>query len=197
MNGYVNDYLNAPTNPNPNLTDHPPVDNDKGSKMDNVKWCPPRENIIKFNSDTQFDLSTGRGVMGIVCRDKEGKLLARASSQIFTASPLVAEALALREAVSLAVNLNFKQILFESDCLELVEACRGNAIRKAIEHVVNDIQSMKKDFTFMGLLWTNRCGNEVADLVAKLAASLSLPQNWLNSPPMALAIAVKLDRPTC
>lgn len=87
-----------------------------------VRWRPPRDNIVKFNSDAQFKLSTGRGFSGIVCRDHRGKLLTGVASPMFASSPLVAETLALREVVSLAANLNFHQALFESDCLDLVEA---------------------------------------------------------------------------
>lgn len=95
-------------------------------------WRPPRPNIIKFNSDVHFDVSTSRGVSGVVCRDENGKLIIGTTSRITTFFALVAEAFALREAISLALNLSCSRILLESDCLTLIEACRGNIVRNEI-----------------------------------------------------------------
>lgn len=110
------------------------------------------------------------------------------SSLIFVSSPLVVEVLALREAVSFAANLKFQHVLFESNSLDLIEACRGNLIRKEIEIIIKDINFLRQEFTSMGILWTNRHGNEVADLVAHLAASMSLPRNWVSYSSAALLI---------
>lgn len=107
---------------------------------------------------------------------------------------MVAEALALREAVVFATNLKFEHVLFESDSLVLVEACRGNIVRKEIELIIKDINSFREDFTSMGLLWTRRLDNSIADLVAHLAASLSLPRAWIYNPPPTLASAIEVDR---
>lgn len=49
----------------------------------------------------------------------------------------------------------------ESDCLILVETCRGNTIRREIEQIVMDIQKLKENFTSIGFLWTKREGNRV------------------------------------
>lgn len=52
---------------------------------------------------------------------------------------------------------------------------------------------MKNTFTWLGFLWTNRSGNAVAELLAKLAASRSLPLNWVTAPPRSLAVLIDLD----
>lgn len=68
------------------------------------------------------------------------------TSKIFSYSSLVAEATALREAVSLAVSLEARDVLFETYCLDLIETCRGNIIRKELECFINDIKEMVKNF---------------------------------------------------
>lgn len=48
-----------------------------------VRWRPPRSNTLKFNSDAQFVVSSGKGNTGIVCRDKLGRVLSGSTSKIF------------------------------------------------------------------------------------------------------------------
>lgn len=51
------------------------------------------------------------------------------------------------------------------------------------------------NFNLMGLLWTNRLGNSVADLVAHIAVSSSLLSNKVSSPLVILAGAIDVDFP--
>lgn len=80
--------------------------------------------MIKFNSDAQFKLGSGLGFSGIVGRNYMGKLVARCTSRFYAPSPLVAEALAFREAILFASSMGIPSILLESDCPDLVDACR-------------------------------------------------------------------------
>lgn len=82
-------------------------------------------------------------------RNDKGCLISSVTSKFF-APPLVAGAFFLREVISLTGNLNLPCVLFESDCLDLVQMCKRNAIRREIEQIVNDIQSMKMKFTSVG-----------------------------------------------
>lgn len=88
-----------------------------------VRWRPPCSNMLKFNSDAHFVGSTRRGTTVMICRNSEGKVVTGITSKIFVYFPLVAEALALRDAVSLTVNMDASDLIFESDCMDLVETC--------------------------------------------------------------------------
>lgn len=94
-----------------------------------VFWRPPPHKYVKINSDATFDLTTGKGFTGIVCRDEQGVILTAITRPFFALSPLIAEAISLRDAVSLACNLNLQTVILESDNKPLVEACRGNIQR--------------------------------------------------------------------
>lgn len=144
-------------------TPHPSIST--GLNSGSSLWRPPRSNFIKINTDAQFDPNSGHGFSGIVCRDEYGRLISGVTSQIYASSAFVVEALALREAISLAVTLNLPSVVVESDCQELIKACRGNIRRREIEQIMKDIQRMKENLTWLGFLLTNRACNSVADIV--------------------------------
>lgn len=83
------------------------------------------------------------------CMQSNGDLVSGFTSKIFAHSGLVTEALALHDTISLVVNLGLPCVIFESNCLDLVEMCRRNMIRKEIDSIVKDIQSLKIKFTFV------------------------------------------------
>lgn len=75
----------------------------------------------KINSDAAFDAHRGTGATGIVCRDKEGRVLTMATSRIYANNPITREAIGLREAMIVSKNLNLPSVVFESDNLHLIE----------------------------------------------------------------------------
>lgn len=90
---------------------------------------PPRDNMLKINIDACFNQATSACSSGIVVRGNEGKVISGITSKIYATSAFVAAALALREGISLAATLNLQSVVVESDCQDLIEACRGNIKR--------------------------------------------------------------------
>lgn len=78
-------------------------------------WRPPRQPYVKINSDVAFDKATGAGWVGLICRDERGRMLTALAHRIYTNSPLVAEAIGLREAASLASTLHLDGVILKSD----------------------------------------------------------------------------------
>lgn len=144
--------------------------------------APPKGDVNKFNADAHFDASLVKGCSGIVGRDKEGTLVTGSSSKFFAKNALVAEAIAVREAITLASGLQIASILLESDCLVVIEMCRGNMIRREIDQIIHDILSLKGNFSSVGFTWTKRDRNSVADMVAKLGSMDALNSDWIYNP---------------
>lgn len=69
-----------------------------------TRWCPPIAPSMKCNSDVAFDSASGKGIMGIVCRNYCGKMEAATSSRIFAPTPLIAEAIGLCTAMEFSSN---------------------------------------------------------------------------------------------
>ena len=111
----------------------------------------------------------------------------------YSNSPLVAESLAVREALLLASSCFCDTILVESDCLHLVEACRNQIAIPPIAMVICDILQLKKQFLRCGFLWTPRSTNAVAHLVAQKSLRGLLNADWVLHLPNDLITALSLD----
>lgn len=122
-------------------------------------------------------------------------MVAGSSSNLYVISSLAVEAIAMREAIFLAVNLGLPSVFFESDCLVLVEVCKGERLRNEISNIIQDILDLRSEFTFIEFAWVTRSSNGVADLIAKLKSSNSLPNNWVVSPLRALAVLIRVEAP--
>lgn len=136
--------------------------------MGEARWRPPQINNIKINSDAAYSQRKGKGAIGIVIRDYEGTCLTVVTKTISASSPLVAEAMGIREAMLLTSNLFISSAVFESDNLNVIEACRGNLQREEIRSILLDIKALRNHFQRCGFPWTPREGNEVAHCIAKM-----------------------------
>lgn len=110
-------------------------------------WLPPPELYAKLNVDVA--VRTGRcGAVGAVCRDHDGAFLG-ASAIVFKniddPSTLEALALAVREGLALAADLNQHQIHLASDCEGVVrDVQRGSAAACSLwaDHPGDQIESI-------------------------------------------------------
>lgn len=159
--------------------------------------APPPHDYVKINSDAAFCKEKNLSCSGIVARDSKGTVITGCYKVVPASSPLQAEALALREAVSFAVKLGISSVIFESDNLELIQACRQDIQRGKIKNIVEDMLLLKGSFHRSGFTWTPREGNEVAHLVASLASKKALFPNWSWCPSLCLREALRRDASTC
>ncbi|KAJ1399698.1 Ribonuclease H-like superfamily [Sesbania bispinosa] len=123
------------------------------------------------------------GAIAVIVRDYHGKLLTGLAKKIQAPSPLLAEALALREAITAAYNFNWSRVVFESDFQILIEACRRERSVAQIKLIVKDILTVASGFFHCGFTWVQRLGNSAAHKVAQACLSDSLASCWSGSPP--------------
>lgn len=133
-----------------------------------AKWRPPLTNNIKINTDAAYSQRKGKGAIGVILRDSQGTCLTAMVKSISASSPLVAEAMGLREAMMLASNLFISSVVFESDNLNLIESCRRNQEKEEIRSILSDIKTLKNQFQRCGFTWTPREGNEAAHCIATM-----------------------------
>lgn len=128
---------------------------------------------------------------GIIIRDKKGILRGGHTKKFPAFSPVIVEALAVREALALASNCDIGRAIVETDCRELVQAKKK--IRE-IMSIVQDILSFKHANPSLGVTWTPREGNLAAYHVALLSSRNVLPLNWIFDPPSSLQRIFEQDK---
>ncbi|KAJ1418531.1 Ribonuclease H-like superfamily [Sesbania bispinosa] len=140
-------------------------------------WKPPPQGLLKCNVDASWSSPSSQSSFVVLVRDANGSLLTGLAGKINASSPLVAEALGLRQAMNLAINMGWERVIFESDCLVLIDACRSGVSKAEIIPILRDILSMKAFFVHCGFTWVRRQGNEAAHQVAHAHRLRSLPLN--------------------
>ena len=104
-------------------------------------------------------------------------------------SPIEAEAEALRWAIISLVRLNYKNIIFESDCKELIHALHEKNYRPSIRAYTDDIHHMLDKIRAHRVIFKSKQTNEVADRIAKEAFTygsnssvlFSIMPSWIKS----------------
>jgi ribonuclease HI len=84
------------------------------------KWLPPPEGYVKINVEAATSKTGGGGVVAVVCRSGIGEFMGASAltiSDIGSAAAL--EALACREVLALAQDLNVQTVCIATDCLEV------------------------------------------------------------------------------
>lgn len=107
---------------------------------------------------------------------EENRVLPFSTAMQFIASPLVAEGLALREAVMKCKDLGLPRIRCEANNLQLIKSLTSDFKSAELYGIVEDIKALASSFDVISFVWISREKNLDADKLAKqvLAAELVL-----------------------
>jgi hypothetical protein len=133
------------------------------------KWSPPPPGEVLVNVDAALFEDRRCMAMGAVFRDHNGRCLASASLPLpgFT-PPELAEALALRTAVSLSRDRRFDKVIFASDCLSLIQRLKSaGPDRSPVGSVVMDIKFLVAGFSSATFRHVRRHLNKAAHILAR------------------------------
>lgn len=132
-------------------------------------WTLPPPGTLKLNTDATFFLVNNRGSIAVICKDEKGATVLSHSRPILAPNPFVAEAIAMREALLLAMNLEFPKIYVFSDNLKLVSLIRERKREWIVDPLLRDIQRLRSTFRTCGFFWTPRQNNQQAHSHARHA----------------------------
>ncbi|XP_062015245.1 uncharacterized protein LOC133731834 [Rosa rugosa] len=158
------------------------------TKRASTPWYPPPAGWLKANLDGAFDSSTNMGGIGVVVRDSEGLIVGGTCCRVSSVSaPIVVEALAGRAACAWAVEFKQAPIIFESDCLQLVNYLKAeeedhSIIGRVIDDIVVHLASIPSSF-FQHIY---RESNLDAHKLAKLALYSNVSANWKGPVPSTM-----------
>ncbi|XP_074347588.1 uncharacterized protein LOC141686452 [Apium graveolens] len=127
-------------------------------------WVKPQPNKLKITVDAAiFDDHGGVG-FGLVARDSEGQLReAKAIFQRGLHSPVEAEAMAFKEALSWMDRRGWHDFIVESDCLTVVQAVRSSVpMRSYIGRIIEECMRVLQRLNKIDLFFVKRSANMVA-----------------------------------
>ena len=112
------------------------------------KWRPPIDGRVKVNTDGAFVEGARHGSGASVIRDHRGFVRAAQARWLGTVGDaLMAEAIATRDGLVLAQEMEYLHVILESDCSVLVAALKTTAIdRSSIADLWHEIRELSGSF---------------------------------------------------
>ncbi|XP_043694392.1 uncharacterized protein LOC122645112 [Telopea speciosissima] len=157
-----------------------------------VSWIPPQYPFVKFNVDGARKGNPGPAGIGGVCRSETSVVVCGFSQGIGFSSALIAEALAIRRAMRLAIEMGHLYLIIESDNLLLTRILSGvsSSIPWRVKHIVEDCRALSSCFLDISFVHSLREANAVADTLASLGASFQQNLYWQGPPPSCIFLSL-------
>jgi ribonuclease HI len=135
------------------------------------KWRPPPMNFVKINWDAAVDISKKIIGMGIIARDEKGRFLAAISKkQKIMVEPVVAETIAAINAIIFCQELNYRNVIFEGDALQVVREVNSDRMcSNHYGHLVEDVKLGLRQLNSAKFTHVRRSANGAAHELALVA----------------------------
>ena len=131
--------------------------------------------VLVCSVDAAWDINSGRcGIGGIFKSTSMISLPNISESHSHVSSALMAEAIAVHRAVSLAVYSNVRSLAVLSDSLSLINLLRKGEYQTELFGIMFDIYHFMSLFDFISFHFISRNFNCEADCVAKSALAMSV-----------------------
>ncbi|MBA0780198.1 hypothetical protein Gotri_004332, partial [Gossypium trilobum] len=136
---------------------------------ENLVWEPPDNDTIKINFDASFNHITNCSISGILARNKEGLIMAACSYPWKNIpDPVMAEAKACLQAVTLAEDMGFLDVCIEGDALTIIRKLRlADEDRSCISSLIKEIKERGCRFRRLSFKHMPRAANKAAHAMAK------------------------------
>jgi ribonuclease HI len=150
---------------------------------------------MKINWDTGVDIKNGKVGLGVVIRDRQGRMWASRSRTVRGClDPITGELLAALMVVHLCREMGIQNALFEGDAKVVVEAITsGDLDESSRGHLLEDIRVSLRGVPRWKLNFVRREGNKVAHQLAAWALREEVNKVWLYHPPIWLQSLLKAD----
>lgn len=141
---------------------------------------PPQTQCAVLRTDAAWNENQKIAGLGWTLEKTDGSFSSFATPATHVHSPLLAEGLAMREAVLKCRDLGVARVRCESDSATLIKVLKSEASNAELYGVAADVISLSLSFECISFSWISRERNHVADSLAKQALSVELA---LNAPP--------------
>lgn len=106
-------------------------------------WSPPPVNVFKINFDgAVFESQCSAGV-GAVIRNSAGEVMATMVNKVAgVVNSEYIEALAAIQALDVAIDIGYQEVILEGDALRVIQAINSNAVNlSSIGHLIEEIRA--------------------------------------------------------
>ncbi|XP_073152693.1 uncharacterized protein [Henckelia pumila] len=124
-------------------------------------WQRPPEHVLKCNVDATLLPDPPLVGFGCLVRDSYGIVLAAIHGRVHGSNdPALAEALAIREALSWIKDLHFPSIIVESDALTITDALNNSILDcSALNLIIEDCKLLARDVSSCTFVFARRSAN--------------------------------------
>ncbi|WOG89983.1 hypothetical protein DCAR_0209224 [Daucus carota subsp. sativus] len=138
-------------------------------------WVKPQPNTVKVSVDAAIFEDKEEVGFGLVARDSEGSLIqAKAVSHTELLDPVLAEAMAVKEALSWIDEMQWPATTLESDCQIVVQAIRSvTPMRSRFGGIISECRILMQHLNNVELFFVKRSANMVAHQLARESYFLS------------------------
>ncbi|KAA3487748.1 reverse transcriptase [Gossypium australe] len=132
------------------------------------KWRPPPGQMLKINFDGAFEARRKCAALGVVVRDRKGRILL-SKSELYNGVEyaFAAKALVCRLATITALERSREEVIIEGDSMSIIKKCNNPEFDKSEVGVfIQDIQGMKSKCRCIRFEYTPRKANNLAHILA-------------------------------
>jgi ribonuclease HI len=149
--------------------------------------------MAKINRDAGVTRNGDVGAIAIVARSEAAVYLGASAVHLPGVSdPEILEAMAVREGVNLAQDLNLPRIRLATDCLSVVKALKEVNLG-SYSHIIQEIKANAASLEEVSFVNEHRSSNREAHNLARLVLSYSVGRYiWPVSPPEGVSIPYSL-----
>lgn len=132
-------------------------------------WVKPQPNKVKVSVDAAIFETREKTGLGLVARDSEGEIIeVKTICLNEQVSPVLAEVMAIKEALSWIDKKRWPAVQLESDCLAAIQAIRCTTpMRSRFGAFVEDCRQLMNRINNVELLFVKRYANMVAHRLAR------------------------------
>nr|CAD1823260.1 unnamed protein product [Ananas comosus var. bracteatus] len=158
-------------------------------------WRKPEIGYIKLNFDGASKYGTNNASIGGVFRNHEGIFLLGYAERIGKATSSVAELVAAKRGIELALMNSWLDLQIEGDAKAVVDLITNEMKLRSKEDLrhVRDISAMISQLNDFNASHIYREGNKVADKLAKLGYKMPKPRIWRDVPPNEVLCFLRHD----
>lgn len=133
-------------------------------------WVRPKNGSVKVTVDAAiFTKSSSYGI-GMLARNDKGEVI-YGRSESYQGNVRVAEAMAVKEALSWCKLNKWQELVLESDCLSVVQALRCSIkMSSPFGYIIRECREMLKELN-IEVFYIKRSANEAAHVLARESSS--------------------------